>query len=340
MHRAQKLFLSVYVDDFKMAGLKTNLPSMWKTLGEKLELEPAVPLHGNVYLGCGQHDEAVPAGLVEDKQKLYSRLFADHHNNVRGETSSSALQSASLPTTRQNKFAKDHPKQPKIKTYAYDMKGHAGQCVERYLELANLHESSLKPVGTPCIDDHMIPPEDFETKGSLSPIAARVVLKCLFLARVLRVDLMWTVNALARNVTKWNVACDKRLHRLIAYIHNTDSWKLYCFVGDHPKDCKIVQFSDASFGADLVDSKSTTGAFLCLVGPNTFVPLTWVCKKQGAISHSSSEAEIIALEAGVRMEGIPRLVLWREIICLLRRGISSIAKTTTNAYNRGRSNKR
>ena len=76
------------------------------------------------------------------------------------------------------------------------MKGHAEQCVEKYLELANKHESTLKAVETPCIDDHQIPPEDFETKGVLSPLAARIVLKALSLARVNRSDIWWTVNAL------------------------------------------------------------------------------------------------------------------------------------------------
>ena len=73
-------------------------------------------------------------------------------------------------------------------------------------------------------------------------------------------------------------------------------------------------FSDASFASDLRDSKSTSGGIVTLVGPNTFVPITWVCKKQGAISHSSTEAEIIALDALLRMEGIPSLVLWENVI--------------------------
>ena len=69
-------------------------------------------------------------------------------------------------------------------------------------------------------------------------------------------------------------------------------------------------FVDASFAGDLADSKSTSGAIVVLVGPNTWVPITWLCKKQGAVSHSSSEAEIIALEAALRAEGIPALMLW------------------------------
>ncbi len=53
---------------------------------------------------------------------------------------------------------------------------------------------------------------------------------------------------------------------------------------------------------------------MVLVGPRTFCPISWICKKQGAISHSSTEAEIIALDAGLRMEGIPLVSLWELVI--------------------------
>ena len=55
-----------------------------------------------------------------------------------------------------------------------------------------------------------------------------------------------------------------------------------------------------------------------MVGPNTFAPLTWICKKQGAVSHSSTEAEIVALDAGTRMEGIPCLMLWQQVISMYK----------------------
>ena len=86
------------------------------------------------------------------------------------------------------------------------------------------------------------------------------------------------------------------------------------FVGDPPSKCKLALFCDASFAGDIEDSKSTTGSILCLVGPNTFAILSWLCKKQGAVSHSSSEAEIIALETSLRMEALPTLELWDTII--------------------------
>ena len=160
------------------------------------------------------------------------------------------------------------------------MIGHAAQCVERYCELAHKIPSKLKPVSTPCIDDHQLNPEDFEAKGQLTKTCARIVLKALYLARIGRPDLLWTVNSLAREVTKWNVACDKRLHRLMCYIHHTADHHMLSFVGDNPQDCKLAMFCDASFAGDLTDTKSTSGVLLCLVGPHTFCPISWLCKKQ------------------------------------------------------------
>ena len=129
-----------------------------------------------------------------------------------------------------------------------------------------------------------------------------------------RPDLLWSVNDLARNVTKWSVACGKRLHRLISCTECTTDWVQTCIVGDRPEQCKIAMFVDANFAGGQQDSKSTSSAFLFLCGPNTFVPITWLCKKQSAISTSSSESEVIALDTGLRLEGIPALNLWDQVV--------------------------
>ena len=49
---------------------------------------------------------------------------------------------------------------------------------------------------------------------------------------------------------------------------------------------------------------------LCVFGSHTFVPISWMRKKQTCVSHSSTESEIISLDAGSRMDGIPELDLW------------------------------
>ena len=68
---------------------------------------------------------------------------------------------------------------------------------------------------------------------------------------------------------------------------------------------------------DLEDSKSTSGGTLCIFGSHTFVPVSWMCKKQTSVSHSSTESEIISLDAGFRLDGIQALDLWDLIVAVL-----------------------
>ena len=42
-----------------------------------------------------------------------------------------------------------------------------------------------------------------------------------------------------------------------------------------------------------------------------------MCKKQTSVSHSSTEAELISLDAGLRSDGIPALDLWDLIVAVL-----------------------
>ena len=53
---------------------------------------------------------------------------------------------------------------------------------------------------------------------------------------------------------------------------------------------------------------------MALTGPNTFFPLNSVSKKQTCVSHSTPEAEIVAANAAVRLEGLPALQLWDVIL--------------------------
>ena len=55
-----------------------------------------------------------------------------------------------------------------------------------------------------------------------------------------------------------------------------------------------VDFQDSDFAGDLEDSKSFLGIILCIFGSRTFVPLSWTCKKQSSVSHSTTESEVIS----------------------------------------------
>ena len=68
--------------------------------------------------------------------------------------------------------------------------------------------------------------------------------------------------------------------------------------------CRLGLFQDSDFAGDLEDSK---------------IDLRWnfvhILKLHvRAVSHSSTESEIISLDAGLRMEGIPALDLWDLVI--------------------------
>ena len=54
------------------------------------------------------------------------------------------------------------------------------------------------------------------------------------------------------------------------------------------------------------------------LGSHTFVPISWMCKKQTSVSHSSTESEIISLDAGLRLDGTPALDSWDLIVAVLR----------------------
>ena len=151
--------------------------------------------------------------------------------------------------------------------------------------------------------------EELENIGELSQVCSHIVLKRLYLARIGRPDILWSVNKLAGSVTTWTQACDRRLARFISYIHHTSDYRQCCHVRNTAHHCRLGLFQDSDFAGNLEDSKSTSGGVLCIFGSRTFIPISWMCKKQISVCHSSTESEIISLDAGLRMDGLPTLEL-------------------------------
>ena len=292
-HRPLKLILSVYVDDFKLVGRSSSFKQGWKLITDSgLVLDPPTPLGD--YLGCGQFPVHISPQEAQRRLENVQPLISGIEGIKEVKTG-----------------------QP-VKAIRYNMFGFFRQCVEVYCELAKVDVSTLREVGTPSIDDHQLKPEDFETEGFLSKDAAKIIMKALYGARLVRYELLWPICSSARQVTKWTVACDKRLHRLMCYIHHTPDHTLESFVGDRVENCHPVLFSDADYAGDQITAKSTSGCYLAIVGPNTFAPITASCKKQTCVSHSSTESEIVAAEQGIRTEGLQALAFWELATELLR----------------------
>ena len=154
VHREKGLFLSVYVDDIKLAGKKQNLDPMWKVQNKEVDLgEPASCLD-HVYLGCTQRQCEKSKNTVDN----YRTMFESRISAVRVEK---------LPL----------PQNLRISSWSYDMAGHAKKCVERYCELANKTTQQLYKASTPGIDDHHIKEEEMKSLEELSQVCSQIVLK-------------------------------------------------------------------------------------------------------------------------------------------------------------------
>ena len=122
VHREKGLFLSVYVDDIKLAGKKQNIDPMWKLLNKEVDLGEPTSFLDHVYLGCTQKQREISKDIVDNYRAMFgSRIFAGATVKL--------LCSENLS----------------ISSWSYDMEGHAKKCVERYCELANRTTQQLTP---------------------------------------------------------------------------------------------------------------------------------------------------------------------------------------------------
>ena len=119
----------------------------------------------------------------------------------------------------------DHPsdKKTKVRVMIYDMRSFFKQCVELYVKLTKATTQQLeKSAPTPYLtDDDKGYDDTKEPTGQLQPIASKVIMKVLYGARMARYDLLHACQALACKVIKWSTTCDRRLHRMMACIHQS-----------------------------------------------------------------------------------------------------------------------
>ena len=150
------------------------------------------------------------------------------------------------------------------------------------------------------------------------------------------------VNKFARSSTKWTKACEKLLNRLISKIHHTCEYEQYCHVGNTAKQFRLGLFQDSDFAGDLEELKSISGGTLCIFGSHTFVPISWMCKKQTPVAHSSTESEIISLDTGLRLDGLLALKLWDLIVSVIGNisRVSDRGQPDKHVYQRHKSQKK
>ena len=194
------------------------------------------------------------------------------------------------------------------KSVEFDMADYCKSAVQQYKDLAGI--SKLKHAPTPFLPEGSLVQADENERGQMAGSACKVLMKDLWLGRLSRPDLVKPTTDLATKVQSWSRNQDKQLFRLICYMNSTSHYRLTGKIGDPPEKLRLLLFVDADLAGDNSDSKSRSGGYLVLAGPNTWFPITWISRKQTSTSRSTTEAEIVALAVALFSEAIPTLQLF------------------------------
>ena len=77
VHREKGLFLSVYVDDIKLAGKKQNINPMWKVLNKEVDLGEPTSFLDHLHLECIQRQCETSKDSVDNYRTMFeSRISA------------------------------------------------------------------------------------------------------------------------------------------------------------------------------------------------------------------------------------------------------------------------
>ena len=136
-------------------------------------------------------------------------------------------------------------------------------------------------------DDHVSKPADQAEYQSM-------VGSLIYVAMGTRPDIAQAVEAVSKFCSNPTEAHKTAVKRILRYLKKTINLALKYCKDDKP----LIGYSDADWGGDMDDRRSTTGNVFLLAGG----AVSWLSKKQTVVALSTSEAEYVArsLARGVR----------------------------------------
>ena len=222
VHREKRLFLSVHVDEMKQAGKKQNIDPMWKVFMKssrfgRTDIIPWPCL-------CGLHSTR----MFKQAKILWTIIEICLNPKSLLELRKTCLILRNLANT--------FPHGPMMWKV---MQRNAWNDIAnwRTKQLNNYTKSQLHALTTT---------KSRIKKWDLLENCQRFAHKLFLNAHIWRalVGLIfeWSVNKLARAITKWTSACDQRLGPLVSYVHHTCEFKQYCHVGNKARQRRLGLF--------------------------------------------------------------------------------------------------
>ena len=320
IHQDLKLFLVVYVDDFKFAGLKDNLAEGWRRIRLGLKLDDPININGQMFLGCKHQksQQRLPDGrsisVMSYDMEDFFKSCCDSYLELAAKEGYNKPLSKKAPTP----FLQDDPLDFVQAIPASSSTGPVFECAwcrhtcpaeEVEAALQELKKAAAQPSKAAKAAKTKEQAGEAIDMGELKPIVVRILMKLLFGARMCRFDLLTAICKLARRVTKWDSRCDAALHRLVSYVSQTLHLRLTGWTGDSLSTVQPFLYADADLGGCTQTSRSIAGIYCVIRGPLTCFPIAASSKVHANLSSSTPEAELVSGSMALRTIGIAALDL-------------------------------
>ncbi len=168
---------------------------------------------------------------------------------------------------------------------------------ENYIKniLKRYKMEECKPVDSPMIKEEKKNKEEEEKEERFEEITTyqSAIGSLIYLATATRPDISYSVNQAAQAMKEPKQSDWVKVKRIMRYLQRTKEMKI---VYKKSNENEVIGYSDASYGEDRKDRKSTSGYLFI----KAQAPISWKSKKQPIVSQSSMEAEYIALTSATK----------------------------------------
>ena len=263
LHRENALFLSVYVDDLKLAGKKQHINPMWKVLNKEVDLGEPTSFLEHVYLGCTQRQCEVSKDIVDNYRTMFeSRMSAGATEKI----------------TMLGKSA-----------YLFVVIWYGRSCKEMCRTILWVGEQNDSTTLQSINSMHWWPSFQRRRIEIRGRIVTSMLSNCSEMPFLGTNWKTWYSMVSEKNLQDQSlngpkhVTNDYLVWSPTVIIHlSTNSIVMWETL---PNNADLGLFEDFDFAGDPEDSKSTSGGTLCIFRSHTFVPIRWMCKKQTSVSH-------------------------------------------------------